>query len=204
MTLAAKVSIFSHFYGSKVDYLQVLGKKVVLCLIISKKVSIFATINKKNKIMAKYNITEKKEHRASYPTTISPVVMDELHSKILQVLLIDKKYRDKDYSAKQLALDLGTNSRYISAVINLKFHMNYATLVNTYRIEEAMSILVDKRYLGLTMEEVACMVGFANRQSFYAAFYKLKNSTPRDYKMQYLEQHPEITNGGKKKAKSKK
>lgn len=153
--------------------------------------------------MGKYNITDKKEHRAAYPTTISPVVMDELHGRILQVLLMEKKYKAKDYSAKQLAADLGTNSRYISAVINLKFHMNYATLVNSYRIEEAMSILVDKRYLDLTMEQVASMVGFANRQSFYAAFYKLKNSTPRDYKMQYLERHPELF-ASKKKGKSKK
>ncbi len=153
--------------------------------------------------MAKYNITERKEHAATYRTNISPAVMDELQGKILQVLLIQKKYRDKEYSAKRLANDLGTNSRYISAVINLKFHVNYATLVNTYRVEEAMSILVDKRYLGLTMEQVADMVGFSNRQSFYAAFYKLKDCTPRDYKINYLEQH-----GGnleaKKKDKSKK
>ena len=154
--------------------------------------------------MAKYNITEKKEHTAAYRTNISPVVMDELQGKILQVLLIQKKYRDKDYSAKKLAVDLGTNSRYISAVISVKFHVNYATLVNSYRIEEAMSILVDKRYLGLTMEEVADMVGFSNRQSFYAAFYKLKNCTPRDYKMEYLEQHPEYRDAVKKKNKSKK
>ncbi len=154
--------------------------------------------------MAKYNITERKEHAASYRTNISPAVMDELHGKILQVLLIQKKYRDKEYSAKKLANDLGTNSRYISAVINLKFHMNYATLVNSYRVEEAMSILVDKRYLDLTMEKVAEMVGFANRQSFYAAFYKLKNCTPRDYKVNYLEQHASPQEAVKKEKKSKK
>ncbi len=154
--------------------------------------------------MAKYNITERKEHAATYRTNISPVVLDELQGKILQVLLIQKKYRDKDYSAKMLANDLGTNSRYISAVINLKFHMNYSTLVNTYRVEEAMSILVDRRYLGLTMEQVADMVGFSNRQSFYAAFYKLKNCTPRDYKMNYLEQHGGTQDIAKQKNKSKK
>jgi AraC-like DNA-binding protein len=34
------------------------------------------------------------------------------------------------------------------------------------------------------------MVGFANRQSFYASFFKLLNMTPREYRMQQLEQHP--------------
>jgi AraC-like DNA-binding protein len=68
--------------------------------------------------------------------------------------------------------------------------MNYASFINKYRIEEAMSILVDKRYQDLRMEEVSDMVGFANRQSFYASFYKLMNMTPRDYRLQHLQQHP--------------
>jgi AraC-like DNA-binding protein len=34
------------------------------------------------------------------------------------------------------------------------------------------------------------MVGFANRQSFYASFYKLMRMTPREYRQQHLTQHP--------------
>ncbi len=153
--------------------------------------------------MSKYNIRETQEHSAAYRDTINPAVMDGLHHKILDKLLIQKKFLDKDYSAKQLAIDLGTNTRYISAVVSVKFHMNYSTLVNKYRIDEAMSILVDKRYRELTMEEVAEMVGFANRQSFYSAFYKLQNCTPRDYKMQYFQLHPEMLVGVKKKSRKK-
>jgi len=37
---------------------------------------------------------------------------------------------------------------------------------------------------------VSDMVGFANRQSFYAAFYKIMNMTPREYRLQHLQQHP--------------
>lgn len=141
--------------------------------------------------MAKYNIKERAEHTAAYRSCISPAVMDELHTKILDILLIQKKYRDKDYSAKQLAIDLRTNNRYVSAVVSVKFHMNYSSLVNKYRIEEAMSLLVDKRYRDLNMEDISDMVGFANRQSFYSAFYKLQGCTPREYKLNYLRLHPE-------------
>ena len=42
----------------------------------------------------------------------------------------------------------------------------------------------------LTMEEVSDMVGFANRQSFYASFYKFMNMTPREYRMKHFENHP--------------
>lgn len=137
--------------------------------------------------MAKYNITEKKEKTAVYRSLINPQLMDELKGKILDTILVDKKYKDKNYSAKQLAADLGTNTRYISAVVNVRFHMNYTSFINKFRIEEAMSLLTDKRYQDLNMEDISDMVGFSNRQSFYASFYKFNGITPRDYKLQKLE-----------------
>ena len=140
--------------------------------------------------MAKYNIIEKKEKEAHYRTLVSPRVMDTLSDKILDIIVMQKKYKDKDYSAKKLALDLGTNTRYISAVVNVRFHMNYTSFVNKFRIEEAMTILVDRRYQDLRMEEVSDMVGFANRQSFYASFYKINGITPREYKLRHYAQHP--------------
>lgn len=149
--------------------------------------------------MAKYNITEKKEKVAAYRSLVSPKMMDEMQEKIMNIIVMQKKYRDKDYSAKKLAEELGTNTRYISAIVNVRFHMNYTSFVNKFRIEEAMTILVDRRYQDLRIEEVSDMVGFANRQSFYASFYKLMNMTPRDYRLQFLNLHP-----GEKVKKTKK
>ena len=142
--------------------------------------------------MAKYNITEKREKEAAYRSLVSPRLMDEMQEKIMNIVVMQKKYRDKDYSAKRLAEDLGTNTRYISAVVNVRFHMNYTSFVNKYRIEEAMTILVDKRYQDLRMEEVSDMVGFANRQSFYASFFKIMGITPREYRISHLAQHPPL------------
>lgn len=137
--------------------------------------------------MTKYNITEAREREAAYRSLINPKLMDELKQKILEVILIQKKYKDKNYSAKNLAEDLGTNTRYISAVVNVRFHMNYTSFVNKYRIEEAMGILTDRRYTYMKMEDISQMVGFANRQSFYAAFFKINGCTPREYKLRYAQ-----------------
>lgn len=142
--------------------------------------------------MPKYNITEKKEKEATYRSLVNPDLMDRLQEKILDIVVMQKKYRDKNYSAKKLAMDLATNTRYISAVVNVRFHMNYTSFINKYRVEEAMSILVDKRYQNLNMEEVSDMVGFANRQSFYASFFKFMGITPREYRIQHLAQHPAL------------
>ena len=134
----------------------------------------------------KYNITELKEKDAAYRSLVSPKLMDELKDKIKNEILFKKKYKDKNYSAKRLAMDLGTNTRYISAVVNVRFHMNYTSFVNKYRIEEAMALLVDKRYCKLNMEEISNMVGFHNRQSFYSAFYRFNGITPREYRLKHM------------------
>lgn len=135
--------------------------------------------------MSKYHITENKLKKTTYQTLVSASLMDELREKILKIVLIQKKYKDKHYSAKQLARDLGTNTRYVSAVVNVKFRMNYTSFINKYRIEEAMTLLTDKRYANCNMQEIADMVGFANRQSFYAAFYRVTGITPRQFRMEH-------------------
>ncbi len=136
--------------------------------------------------MTKYNIKERENRYAAYRSLVNPKLMDELQDKIQQVLITEKKYRDREYSAKKMAEELGTNTRYISAVVNVRFHMSYTALVNKYRIEEAMSMLVDKRYLNLNMSEISEIVGFNNRQSFYAAFFRINGITPRDYRVDHM------------------
>lgn len=152
--------------------------------------------------MAKYQIRELKVMEAGYRSLVSPQMMDKMQEQIMNIIVFQKKYRDKDYSAKKLAEELGTNTRYISAVVNVRFHMNYTSFVNKYRIDEAMSILVDKRYQDLRMEEVSDMVGFANRQSFYASFYKIMGTTPREYRLKHLQQHPAMVKQPRRKRSS--
>ena len=103
-------------------------------------------------------------------------------SPATRVIVGQKKYKDATYSARALAEDLETNTRYLSAVINSRFGMNYSCLVNEYRIKEAMNLLVDKRYAAKNIEEISTMVGFSNRQSFYAAFYRIVGMTPKEYR----------------------
>lgn len=118
----------------------------------------------------------------AYLRYISSKVSDDLYEKIIGILHVEKKYRDKNYSAKKLAEELGTNTRYVSLVLSVRFHMNYTSLINKLRVDEAMTILADRRYSKLKMQEISDMVGFSNRQSFYNAFCKYKGVTPLHYR----------------------
>lgn len=132
-----------------------------------------------------YNIKEKEEKNAPYRSLIRAELADELYDKILNIIVIEKRYRNKDFSAKELAKELNTNTRYISAVINSRFNTNFSCLINEYRIKEAMHRMTDKRYADMTIEEIGKMVGFANRQSFYASFYRIMKETPNDYRKRH-------------------
>lgn len=135
-----------------------------------------------------YNLREKKIKKAAYRSLIRAELADQLYDEILNIIVVQKKYRDPNYSAKNLARDLQTNTRYLSAVVNSRFGMNYSCLLNEYRIKDALHLLTDKRYAHLNIEEISSMVGFANRQSFYAAFYKNVGETPNGYRKRNAEQ----------------
>lgn len=133
--------------------------------------------------MAKYNIREKKDKEVTYLNLVNPDLMETLKKRIVDYVGNKKLYKERNYSAKRLAYDIGTNTRYVSAVLNVCFGMNYTSFVNRYRVSEAMMLLKDEKYQALTMEDISAMVGFANRQSFYAAFFRFEGITPRQYKL---------------------
>lgn len=134
-----------------------------------------------------YNLREKQEKKAAYRSLISAELADRLYDQILNIIVVQKKYKDPNYSAKDLAKELKTNTRYLSAVVNSRFGMNYSCLLNDYRIKDAKHLLVDKRYIDKNVEEISAMVGFANRQSFYAAFYKYVGETPNGYRKAHTQ-----------------
>lgn len=65
-----------------------------------------------------------------------------------------------------------------------------------------MALLTDRRYTNLNMEEISDMVGFSNRQSFYASFFKINGCTPRDYKLRHTQRVNAMEKTRKKPAKT--
>lgn len=133
--------------------------------------------------MTKYNISLNNKKEAAYRALVSKRKVRELKEQIYNIICKQKKYKDKEYSARQLASDLNTNTRYISAVVSVCFGMNYTSFVNNQRVNYAKTLLANKKFSKLRMDEVSEMSGFSNRQSFYAAFYKFTGITPRQYKI---------------------
>ena len=151
--------------------------------------------------MGKYNLTEKKMRAPLYRSLLNPEMVENMYQEIMAKFIVEKKYRDADYNAQKLADELNTNTRYISAVINLRYQDNYSQMVNEFRIKDAMYLLKDKHSQKMTMEEIALTVGFSNRQSFYAAFYKRLGITPREYRQENMAQIETQLNDRRKRLK---
>lgn len=125
------------------------------------------------------------QNAGNYRYAVNPEVIDTIYEQLLRKLIVEKKFRDPNYTAKAFAEEIGTNVRYVSAAISLRFHQNYNTLVNSYRIRYARMLLEDRRYNKWSVIRIAAECGFAHRQTFYTAFARETNLTPLEYREKF-------------------
>lgn len=130
----------------------------------------------------KYNIRESKtDHTSAYQDIADNPFLQVLYQKIIHHMEVNRCYLEPGYSAGQLADELGTNTRYISASIRRYSNRNYSQLINEYRTREAIRLMNSEAFAQCTMEEIAHKAGYSNRQSFYIAFYRFLGVTPKQY-----------------------
>ena len=119
----------------------------------------------------------------AYHAKVKADKADKIYVDILARLIDGKRYRDPNYSAAQLATDLGTDKRYLAAAIALGSGGNYNPPVNGYRLRDACRMLRSAHSANMTAEEIGLMAGFSSRQAFYLAFKKAYHITPRHYRL---------------------
>ena len=110
----------------------------------------------------------------------------EIKSGVQKFVFVGRRYRNVNFTAAQLAQNIGTNTRYLSAAIRLHYGCNFSELVNKLRVEEAKQIMLDPQNT-LTMEDISYSAGFSTRQSFYNAFSKFVGKKPKEWLAQEQE-----------------
>ncbi len=103
-----------------------------------------------------------------------------LKEKLVKFMEEEKPYIDQDLSILKLAKDLGTNTKYLSYVINKEFNQSFINYVNAYRIQDVKSKLKEGN-LTYTIEALSQNAGFKSKSSFNAAFKKYTGKTPSQY-----------------------
>lgn len=89
---------------------------------------------------------------------------------------------DPDFSINRLAEMVGSNSTYVSRVINEMYGKNFRTVLNECRIKESMKRLSDwEKYGNYTIKAIAESVGYKSQSNFIAVFTKYTGIKPSMY-----------------------
>ncbi|SHK90514.1 helix-turn-helix domain-containing protein [Chryseobacterium polytrichastri] len=121
-----------------------------------------------------------------------PIIEDKRigldEGKIEELLKKLKSFEDKkDFTQKgltinKLANQMGTNSNYLSQVINDCKGMNFNKYLSELRINYITNLLFEnKEYLKYGIETLAKECGIASRQNFSDLFYELNGIRPTDF-----------------------
>lgn len=105
-----------------------------------------------------------------------------LAEAIADVMENSEEFCSDNFSLDRLASLVGSNSKYVSQVINGIYHKNFSNYVNEYRVRTACRRLTDtERYGNLTVKAVGASVGYRSHASFVNIFRKVTGLTPSLY-----------------------
>jgi AraC-like DNA-binding protein len=104
--------------------------------------------------------------------------------EIKNYLIRQKPYLNQDFSLYDLCVHFNTNRTYLSQLINKDFGINFRTMINTYRLNEAKTLLYAeiKKNTYVSLEYVAAKSGFNSYSTFSRVFKQIEGISPQEYR----------------------
>ncbi|MFV1884284.1 MAG: helix-turn-helix domain-containing protein [Balneola sp.] len=137
--------------------------------------NLFTVINTEERLIVK----DQKEKYASSALKDDDLV--RIKEKLSMLMENEKPYLDPELTLTDLAEKISLSNRELSQVINTQFDRNFSEFINSYRVEEAIRIFEKNDDPKKTILEIIFEVGFNSKSSFYTAFKKQTNTTPKIY-----------------------
>ncbi len=161
--------------------------------------TLYKKFKKEKDILQKYFLLQEKlqNHNYTRPENIVPTVSSVNHDdkkthiaetikeELLYKLKIfeeKKQFTQKGLTIQKLAIQLDTNSNYLSHVINEHKGMNFNKYLGDLRIRHITKLLFEKNvYLNYTIDTLAKECGIASRQNFSDLFFEINGIRPTDF-----------------------
>lgn len=107
---------------------------------------------------------------------------EELIKRIEDIMNDSEQICREDFSSRELAQLVDSNSTYVSQVINEKYGISFSTLLGNSRVKIVCHRISEgSQYEKLTIEGIANSVGFKSRTAFINAFKRETGLTPSQY-----------------------
>ena len=132
--------------------------------------------------LVEIDIEERKEEKVSD----NSLFVNELRSKIIELVQNEKIYEDPELSLTQMAKQLQTNASILSKAINQGFDMCFNDFINQYRIEAVKEKLIAGEQKTQTLLGIAYDCGFNSKATFNRAFKKATGQSPKDWIKQQI------------------
>lgn len=125
---------------------------------------------------------EESQKTTEETSTLNEEQTNRLLEKINSVLEDVSVISRDDFSLSVLAQMVGSNTKYVSMVINDTYGKNFKTYLNEFRIREACRRLSDTEHYGnMTIQAIYQELGYKAAGGFIQAFRKVVGMTPSQY-----------------------
>lgn len=113
----------------------------------------------------------------------SKIIKNKTHDKILEDFenWVKNLYLNPNLNLDMIAEKIGISNSYLSQIINNR-NIKFNEYLNSIRVEKAKEMLKDKSFKSYTITSIGLEAGFNSNASFYRAFKKNTNSSPKDFR----------------------
>lgn len=112
---------------------------------------------------------------------ITPEKAAEIGEKFEAILHRQKAFLKQGYTVTGLAMDTGIPAYLLTEYIHRSLNTTFSDLINRQRIEESCRLIASGAHEQYSIDGLAELSGFSNRNSYITAFKKFKTTTPSEY-----------------------
>lgn len=109
-------------------------------------------------------------------------MLERIHDKVKNYIEEEQVYKNPNIRLGELAEALSIPEKQISQAVNECAKENISSFINGYRIRLAEELLIDPGFSHYTIDAIGEECGFSNKVSFYKAFKKIHNKSPKEFK----------------------
>ena len=131
---------------------------------------------------ASHSVEKQEDSAPKYQSQLDQESKDRLFERIKNVMDDIAIICKPDFSLQQLAIQVGSNYKYVSQVVNERYGKSFKQVLNEQRVLEACRILNDPNQSAhLTIEAIAANLGFNSRSNFTVTFKRITGISPSDF-----------------------
>ncbi|MBV6645230.1 MAG: AraC family transcriptional regulator [Cyclobacteriaceae bacterium] len=102
--------------------------------------------------------------------------------QLMELMLVNKLYRNPDLGREALAEELGISTGYLSQLTKEYANKSFTNFINDFRVEDAKRMLTDTTFDAYDHLSIGLEAGFKSKSAYYTTFKSYTGQTPSQFK----------------------